>query len=141
MHPIFGLPLWHSNVMVQFPTLNMVLNIHLDALYLSEAKAHSLACGHFFMGWMPKNGEPICMNGAFQVSTTIVWFVVASAAKADLSPLYHNCQTGIIFRLILAKMGHRQLKTSVHCDDATAVGIANNTIKRQQSRSMEMRFF
>jgi len=38
-------------------------------------------------------------------------------------------------------MGHAQPKTPVHCDNATAVGIANNTVKRQQSRSMEMRFF
>jgi hypothetical protein len=29
----------------------------------------------------------------------------------------------------------------VHCDNTTAVGIANSTVKRQQSRSMEMRFF
>ncbi len=29
----------------------------------------------------------------------------------------------------------------MHCDNATAVGIANNTIKRQQSRAMEMRYF
>ena len=38
-------------------------------------------------------------------------------------------------------MGHPQPQTPVHCDNATAVGIANNTIKRQRSRSMEMRFF
>jgi hypothetical protein len=38
-------------------------------------------------------------------------------------------------------MGHPQPKTPIHCDNATAVGIANNTIKRQRSRSMEMRFF
>ena len=29
----------------------------------------------------------------------------------------------------------------MHCDNATAVGIANNTIKRQRSRAMEMRYF
>jgi hypothetical protein len=29
----------------------------------------------------------------------------------------------------------------VHCDDATTVGIANNTVKRQQSQSMEMQYF
>ncbi len=58
-----------------------------------------------------------------------------------MGALYHNCQTGIIFRLTLADMGHPQPKTPVHCDNATAVGIANNTIKRQRSRSMEMRFF
>jgi hypothetical protein len=38
-------------------------------------------------------------------------------------------------------MGHPQPKNPVHCDNATAVGIANNTIKQQRSRAMEMRFF
>ncbi len=37
-------------------------------------------------------------------------------------------------------MGNPQPKTPVHCDNITAVGIANNTIKRQRSQSMEMRF-
>jgi hypothetical protein len=81
------------------------------------------------------------MNRAFHISTTILQFIVASAAEAELGALYHNCQTGIIFRLTLAKMGHPQPKTPVHCDKATAVGIANNTIKHQCSRYMEMRFF
>ena len=38
-------------------------------------------------------------------------------------------------------MGHPQPHTLVHCDNTTAVGIVNNTIKQQRSRSMEMRFF
>jgi hypothetical protein len=38
-------------------------------------------------------------------------------------------------------MGHPQPQTPVHCNNATAVGIANNTIKRQQSRFMDMQFF
>jgi hypothetical protein len=38
-------------------------------------------------------------------------------------------------------MGHPQPQTPVHCNNATAVGIANNTLKRQQSGSMDMRFF
>jgi hypothetical protein len=86
---------------------------------------------------MPREGEPIRLNGAFHVSTTILRFVVASAAKAELGALYHNCQTGIIFRLTLSEMDHPQPQTLVHCDNATALGIANNTIKRQCSRSME----
>ncbi len=32
-------------------------------------------------------------------------------------------------------------KIPVHCDNAAAIGIANNTIKRQHSRAMEMRYF
>jgi hypothetical protein len=38
-------------------------------------------------------------------------------------------------------MGHPQPKTPVHCNNAMAVGIANNTIKRQRLQSIEMRFF
>jgi hypothetical protein len=131
----------NAEAKVRFHASDMILNIHSDASYLSEAKARSRACGHFFMGWQPRDGDPIRLNGAFHVSTTILRFVVASAAEAELGALYHNCQTGIIFRLTLADMGHPQPKTPVHCDNATAVGIANNTIKRQRSRSMEMRFF
>jgi hypothetical protein len=111
----------------------MILNIHSDASYLFEHKARSHAYGHFFMGWMPTDGTPIHLNGAFHISTTIFKFVVASATKAELGTLYHNCQTGIIFQLTLTNIGHPKPKTPVHCNNATVVGIANNTIKRQHS--------
>jgi hypothetical protein len=75
----------------------MILNIHSNASFLLEANARSRACGHFFMGWMPKDGESIRINGTFHVSMTILRFVIASAAEAELGALYHNCQTGIIF--------------------------------------------
>ncbi len=87
----------NTDAKVRFHASDMVLNIHSSASYLSEAKARSRACGHFFMGWIPKNGDTIQLNGAFHVSTTIMQFVVASTAEAELGALYHNCQTGIIF--------------------------------------------
>ncbi len=90
---------------------------------------------------MPKDGKSIWLNGAFHVSTTILCFVVASAAEAELRALYHNCQIGIIFWLTLTDMGHLQPKTPVHCNNATAVGIANHTIKQQCLQSNEMRVF
>jgi hypothetical protein len=90
---------------------------------------------------MPKDGNPIWLNRAFHVSTTIMRFVVASAAKAELSALYHNCRMGIIFQLTLAKMGHPQPRTPVHCNNAKEVAIANNTIKWQWSITMEIRIF
>ncbi len=119
----------NADAKVCFIASDMVLNIHSDASYVLEAKAQSCACGHFFMGWMPKNGEPIRLNGAFHVSSTILRFVVTSTAEAELGAIHHNCQTGIIFRLMLTEMGHPQPKTPVHCDNATAVGIENNSIK------------
>jgi hypothetical protein len=38
-------------------------------------------------------------------------------------------------------MGHVQPKTPVHCGNATAVSIANSTVKQKQSWLMEMCFF
>jgi hypothetical protein len=131
----------NQDAKVRFHASEMVMNIHSDASYLSESGARSRACGHFFMGWIPKNGEPIKLNGAFYTTSSIMRFVVASAAEAELGSLFHNCQAGMIFRQTLKDLGHPQPKTPVHCDNATAVGIASNTVKRQRSRSMEMRFF
>ena len=126
---------------LRFKASDMVMNVHSDASYLSESDARSRACGHFFMGWSPTDGDPIKLNGAFFTLCTILRFVVASAAEAELGALFLNCKEGMIFRLTLEELGHPQPRTHIHCDNATAVGIANNTVKRQRSRSMEMRYF
>ena len=131
----------NATAKVRFHRSDMIMNVHSDASYLLESKARSRTCGHFFMGWTPVDDEPLRLNGAFFVNTTIMRFVVASAAEAEMGTLFRNCQDGIIFRLTLADMGHPQPKTPVHCNNATAVGIANNTVKRQRARAMEMQFF
>jgi hypothetical protein len=71
----------------------------------------------------------------------ILWFVIASAVEAELGALFLNCKKGIIFYLALEELGHPQPKTPVICNNATTVGIANNTAKQQQSCLMEMRYF
>ncbi len=82
----------HPDLTIRFRAFNMILKIHLDASYLSETKAHSRACRHFFMVWSLKDGDPIKLNGAFFTLCTILRFVVASAAKAELSALFLNCK-------------------------------------------------
>ncbi len=131
----------HPNATVHFCASNMILYIHLYASYLLEANAHSQACGHFFMGWHADPPKPIKLNGAFFTLCAILCFVVASAVEAKLGALFLNCEQATIFRLTLEKMGHPQPLTLIHCNNSTAVGIANNTVKRQRSQSMEMHFF
>jgi hypothetical protein len=87
----------NQDAKVRLHASDMVMNIHSNASYLSETKSRSRSCGHFFVGWMPKNDKPIQLNGAFYVSMTILPFVVASAAEAKLRALFHNCQDGIFF--------------------------------------------
>jgi hypothetical protein len=131
----------HPDATIRFRASDMILNIHSDASYLSEANTQSHACSHFFMGWAPTDGDPIKLNGAFFTLCTILHFVVESAAEAELGALFLNCKEGIIFQLTLKELGHPQPHTTVHCNNATTVGITNNTIKRQRLRSMGMRYF
>ena len=119
----------------------MVLNIHLNASYLSEPKAHSRACGHFFMGSVPSEGKPIKLNGTFHLLCLILQCVVASAAEAELGALFMNWQEGMIFNATLEDLGHPQPQIPAHFDNATAVGITNNTIKCQRSCAMEIKYF
>jgi hypothetical protein len=87
----------HPDATVCFCATGMVMNIHSDASYLSEPNSRSRACGHFFIGWLPDDGQPICLNGAFHTLCLILCFVVASAAEAELGALFLNCQEGRIF--------------------------------------------
>jgi hypothetical protein len=87
----------HPDATICFRASDMILNVHSDASYLLETKGHSHACGHFFMGWSPKNGDPIKLNEAFFTLCTILHFVVASGAEAELGALFLYCKEGIIF--------------------------------------------
>jgi hypothetical protein len=71
----------------------------------------------------------------------VLKLVAASAAEAELGALFLNAQEVKILRLILEEMGHPQPPMPIHCDNKTAVGIANDTAKRQRSRAMEMCYF
>ena len=71
----------------------------------------------------------------------ILKLIAASAAESELGALFLNTQQTKIIRLILHELGHPQPPTPIHCDNKTAVGIANNTVKKQRSRAMEMRYF
>jgi hypothetical protein len=131
----------HPQATIRYHKSDMILNIHSDASYLSETKARSRVAGHFFLGSTPTDNQPIKINGAIYTLCGILKIVVASAAESELGALFMNIKDGIILRLILAELGHKQPPTPVHCDNKTATGIANDTVKKQRSRSMEMRFF
>lgn len=131
----------HPDAIVRFYAYDMILNVHSDASYLSAPKAKGRAAGYFFLGSMPKDGHPIPMNGSIHVLCTLLKLVASSAAEAELGALFLNAKEAKIMRLTLEELGHPQPATPIHIDNSTTVGIVNNTVKRQKSRSMEMRYF
>ncbi len=82
---------------IRFQASDMILNVYLDASYLSEPDVRSRACGHFFMGWSPKDGDPIRLNCAFYTLCAMLRFIFLSAKEAKLGTLFLNCKEGIIF--------------------------------------------
>jgi len=131
----------HPDAKIRYYASNMVLNVHSDASYLTAPNARSRVGSHFFLGSLPTDGFPIRLNGAILTNATILRCVAASAAEAELGSLFLNAQEAKVLRLTLEELGHPQPPTPIHCDNTTAVGIVNNTIKRQRSRAMNMRYF
>ena len=131
----------HPDAIIRFYKLDMILQIHSDASYLTAPKSRSRAGGHFFLGSLPIDNEPIKLNGAIHSLCTILRFVASSPAEAELGALFLNAREAKILRITLHELGHPQPPTPIHVDNTTVTGIVNNTIKRQRSRSMEMRYF
>eukprot|EP00804_Cyclotella_cryptica_P009803 CCRYP_013232-RA/>CCRYP_013232-RA protein AED:0.30 eAED:0.25 QI:0/0/0/1/0/0/3/0/606 len=78
----------HPDATIRFHASDMVLNIHSNASYLNAPSAPSRIGGHFFLGWAPCDHLPIKLNGAIHVISTILKFVAASAAEAELGALF-----------------------------------------------------
>jgi hypothetical protein len=91
----------------------MILAIHGDASYLSEAAALSQAQGHFFCF---KDSKNLCNNGAVHNVSKILKAVMSSAAKAELGALYINACKAVPMCQLLKEMGHKQPKTPIKTD-------------------------
>ena len=75
------------------------------------------------------------------IACKILKLVASSAVEAELGALFVNTKEAKILSLTLQKLCHPQPQTPIHVENTTVLGIVNNTIKRQRSRAMEMRYF
>ena len=132
----------HPDAKIRYRASDMILNVHSDASYIVCApKARSRAGGYFFLGSIPRDAKPIIINGAIHITCTILKLVAASAAEAEFGALFLNAQEAKVILIVLEELRHPQPPTPIHVNNTTTVGIVNNTIKRQRSRAMEMRYF
>jgi hypothetical protein len=116
----------------------LILKIHSDAGYLNESHTRSRAGGHFYLGNHPD--KPEIYNSAILNPTGILKHDASSATEAEVGALFINTKEGEITRTTLKAMEHPQPATPVTTDNSTANGIINDTISRQQSRAIDMRY-
>jgi hypothetical protein len=58
LHSTAGLPHKQFRGKGEISRVDMIMNIHSDALCLSKTKARSRACGHFSWDGCPRTGNP-----------------------------------------------------------------------------------
>jgi hypothetical protein len=66
---------------------------------------------------------------------------MSMASKAKLAALIYNTQDACSLQTTLEEMGHPQPSTAIQTDNKCANGIANNAVKQQGSRAMDMRLY
>jgi hypothetical protein len=129
----------HPNATIRYHPSDMILKVHSDASYNSEPKARSQAGGHFYMGNRDTNDDTT--QGTILATTAIMNAILASASEAEIGALFENTRKATMLRTTLEEMGYPQPPTPVQTDNSTACGIANDNIKQQQSRAIDMRFY
>ena len=66
---------------------------------------------------------------------------MSSAAEAEIGGLFINSKTACHSRNMLNNLKHKQPPTPIQTDNETAEGFVHDNIKRNQSKSMDMRFY
>jgi hypothetical protein len=114
----------------------MILAAHSDASFLTEPGSRSRAGAYIFLS----EDDPIPrFNGPILTCATIIKFVMASAAEAELAALYLTAREMIPLRNALTEMGWPQPKSPIQTDNSTAAGFVNDTIIQRRIKMLWMR--
>ena len=80
----------HQNRKTRFWQSDMRLLIHSDASFLMGWDGKSNYGGFFYLGWNQRDEEEQKINGAIEVSTSILPLVPISVAKAEMGGAFYN---------------------------------------------------
>jgi hypothetical protein len=129
----------HPRATMRYHASDMILKLHSNASYNSESGACSHMGRHFYLGSRTSNNDT--KQGTILATTAVMQAILASASEAEIGALYENTKIVAILRVTLEEMGYSQPPTLVQTDNSTACGIANDNLKQQRSRAINMRFY
>ncbi len=116
----------------------MIMNVHSDAPYFSKVDARNIACRHF--SWVGKQKTANPSSSTVHSLPCVQFFasLLLPPQKPNLGPYSLTAKRAWYFEWLSSQP---QPKTQVHSNNATAVGIANNTVKKKHLQSTEIRYF
>jgi hypothetical protein len=128
----------YSNGGIVYRASDMVLCAHADARYLNNTQSRSRTGAHIYL---PEGNPTPRFNGAVLTIATVIKFVMASAAKAELAALFIAARKMVPHRQTLIDMGWLQPHSPIQTDNSIAVRVTNKTIVPKQSKMMDMRLW
>ena len=113
----------------------MILAAHSDASFLTEPGSCSHAGAHIFL----LEDDPIPhSNGPLLTISTIIKYVMASVAEAELAALYTTAQEMIPLHNALEEMGWKQPRLPIQTDNSTATSFILDTIIQRRIKIIWM---
>ena len=76
--------------------------------------------GYFYLGRNQNDDEPQKINGAVDVSASLLPLVAISVAEAKLVGTFYSAKKGEVLRLTLEEMAWKQGPTTIFVDNNTA---------------------
>jgi hypothetical protein len=126
----------HPDAAIRFHKSDMILYVHSDASYLSEAKARLRVGGYFYLGNLEEPTENPTPNGPIHVESRILKHIMAAASEAEIAALVHTGQEAVHFRQVLKELDRPQPgPTQITTDNS------NKRTKIKRSKAMDMRFY
>ena len=72
--------------------------------------------------------------------SVIISTIVDSATAAEYAAAFIAAQAATSLRITLGELGYPQPATQITCDNACAVGIANDSFSQKRSKTIDMRY-
>ena len=95
-----------------------------------------------FLPWVEsEQGQAQKINGAVDVSASLLPLVAISVAEAELGGTFYNAKTVSYYASPWKKWVGNKTQPRSLFDNNTASGICNSTIKRQRSGAMNGQYF
>ena len=115
----------------------MILSAHSYAAYLNVTKSCSRDGSHIMLS---ENFPVPAYNRPILTIAQIIRNVISSAAEAELTGLFICAREIFPLRQALNETGWPKPKSPIQCDNSTAVGVVNQTIISQKTKSMDIQF-
>jgi hypothetical protein len=103
-----------------------------DASYLSRSPARSVGG---VITYFDDAANPTIENGIIHAISFIIDVVVTFTGEAEYCAAFIAAQQGVWIRNIAIALGHLQPSIPLLCDNEFAIGLGNNTIKQNRSKS------